>query len=168
MRRQRKRRERGPCQDPPEVVLAVLHRSTVWSTHHPWDSHANPHNFGATARSPSSSSSTTILLSLCSSREQLGHHSRSHQWGTRATTVGRLGTSPRNVACQGRPTHLVLQHLWQPSRRASKEAQCSVLATSTTPPWGRNPQERKFLQVCSSSMNTPSLYCLILGLHMIL
>jgi hypothetical protein len=80
-------------------------------------------------RSSSSSSNTTILLSLRSNRKQLGHHSRSRQWGTCATTVGRLGTSPRNVTCQGRPTHLVLQLLWQPSRRASREARHNILAS---------------------------------------
>jgi hypothetical protein len=136
------------------------------STHHPRDSHADLHSSGATARS-FSSTSTTILLSLHNSKEQLFHHSRSHQWGTCATTVGRLGTSLRNASCQGRPTHLVLQLLWLPSRRASREAQCSVLAAPTTPPWRRYPWERKFLWVHSSSMNTPSLYCLILWLHMI-
>jgi hypothetical protein len=132
----------------------------------PRNSRVDLRSFGATAHS-TSSNSTTILLSLYSSKEQLGHHSTSRQWGTCATTVGRLGTSPRNVACQGRPTHLVLQLLWLPSRRASREVQCSVLAAPTKPPWRRYPREAKFLRVRSSSMKTPSLYCLILGLHMI-
>jgi hypothetical protein len=167
VRRQRKRRGRGPCQGPPDVVLAMLHQSTPWSTCHPRDSHADFHSSLATARSSNSSSSTTVLLSLHSSREQLGHHSRSHQWGTHATTMGRLGTSPSNVACQDRPTHLILQLLWLPSRRASREAQHNALVTPTTPLWRRYPRERKFLWVRSSSMNIPSLYCLISGLHMI-
>jgi hypothetical protein len=156
MRRQRKRRGRAPCQDPPEVVLTVVHRSTAWFTRHPWDNHANPHSSRATTRSSSSSNSTTVLFSLCNSREQLGRHSKSRQWGTRATIMRRLGTSPRNAACQGRPTHLVHQLIWLTSRRASREAQRSVLAASTTPPWRRYPRERKFLQVHSSSTSTPS------------
>jgi hypothetical protein len=115
----------------------------------------------------SSSSSSTAHLSLCSSREQLGRHSRSHQWGTRATTVGRLDTFLRNATCQGRPIHLVLPHQWPTYRRASREAQHSDLAAPTTLPWRRYPRERKFLRVRSFSTNTPSLYCLILGLRMI-
>jgi hypothetical protein len=144
VRRQRKIRGSGPCQDPPEVILAVLHRSTAWFTYHPQDSLADPHSSGVTAHSSSSS------------RQQLGHHSRSRQWGTHATTVGRLGTSPRSAACQGRPTHLVLQLLWLPSRRASREAQRSVLVVPTTPQWRRYPQERKLLRVRFSSMSIPS------------
>jgi hypothetical protein len=146
----------------------VLHQNTTWFTCHLWDSYTNLCSSGATVSSFSySSSSIAVLLSLHSSTEQLGHHSRSHQWGTDATTVGRLGTSPRNVACQGRPTHLVLQLLWLPSRRASREVQRRVLVMPTTPPWRRYPRERKFLRVRSSLTNTPSLYCLILGLHVI-
>jgi hypothetical protein len=86
MRQQRKGRGRGPCQDSPEVVLAVLHRGTAWFICHLWDSNVDIRSSGVTARS-SSSSSTTVLLSLCSSKEQLGHHSRSCQWGTHSTTM---------------------------------------------------------------------------------
>jgi hypothetical protein len=150
-----KRRGRGPCQDPPEVILAELHRSTAWFTCHPWDSRADPHSSRATAHS-FSSRSTTILFSLCSSREQLCHHSRLRHWGTRATTVGRLGTSPRNATCQGRLTHLILQLMWLPCRKASREAQRNIQAAPTTPPWRRYPQERKFLWVRSSSTSTLS------------
>jgi hypothetical protein len=86
----------------------VLHQSTTWFTHHAWDGRADLRNSEATAHSFSnSSSSSATLLSLCSSREQLGHHSRSHQWVTRATTVGRLGTLLRNAAYQDKPTHHV-------------------------------------------------------------
>jgi hypothetical protein len=35
-----------------------------------------------------------MLRSLCSTKGQLGHHSKSHQWSTRATTMGMLGTLP--------------------------------------------------------------------------
>jgi hypothetical protein len=147
----------------------VLHQSTAWFTHHPRDSCTDLHSFGATASSFSSSShsSSVVPLSLHSSRGALGHHSRSHQWGTRAITVGRLDTLLRNVCCQDKPIHHIPQHRWQTSRRANREAQCSDLATPTTPPWRRYSQGRKFLRVHSSSMNTPSLYCLILELHMI-
>jgi hypothetical protein len=142
--------------------------STTWFTHHPRDSHTDLHSSGVTAtRSSSSNSSTAALLPLHSSKEQLGHCYRPHQWGTHATTVGRLGTSPRNATCEGRPTHLVLQHLWQITRGASREAQHRGLATPTTPPWMRYPWERKFLCIRSSSMKTLSLYCLIRELHMI-
>jgi hypothetical protein len=162
----RLRKRRGPCQDPPGVVLSVLHRSTIWFTHHLQDSRADLCSSRETVSSFSSSISTACL-SLHSSREQLGRHSRSHQCGTRATTVGRLGTSLRNAACQGRPIHLILQHRWPTSKRASREAQHSDLAVPTTLLWRRYPRERKFLRVCSFSMNNPSLYYLILGLHMI-
>jgi hypothetical protein len=108
---------------PTEVVLPVLHQTATWSTRHIRDSRADLHSSGATASSFSNSnSSPATLLSLHSSRGQLGHHNMSHQWGTRATTVGRLGTSPRNAACQGKPTHHVLQHLWLTSKRANREA----------------------------------------------
>jgi hypothetical protein len=155
--RLRKRRRRGPCQVPPEVVIAVLHRSTAWFTHHPQESHADLRNSRVTVSSFSSSSSNSSLATLPSlriSKGQLGHHSRSHQWGTRATIMGRLGTLLRNAACQGKPTHHVPQHQWQLSRRANREAQRSNLAVLTTPPWRRYPQERKFLRVRSFSMDT--------------
>jgi hypothetical protein len=142
----------------------VLHQSTAWFTCQPWDSHTNLRSSGATATSFSSNSA--MLLSLRSNRGQLGHHSRSHQLGTRATTMRRFGTLLRNITCQGKPTRNIPQHRWQLSRRASREAQRSDLAVPTTPPW-RYPRGRKFLQVRSFSMNTPSLYCLILELHMI-
>jgi hypothetical protein len=134
VKRLRKSR-RGPCQDPPGVVLAVLHRSTAWFTCQPWDSRDDLRSPRATASNFSSSSVT--LLSLYSSRGQLGHHSRSHQWGTRATIVRRLGTLIRNAACQGKPTHHIPQYKWQISRRASIEAQHCDLAVPTTPPWRR-------------------------------
>jgi hypothetical protein len=141
----------------------VLHKSTAWFTCHPWDNRANLCSSKLTASSFRHSISTTTILPLRSRREKLGHHSRPHQWGTRATTTGRLCTSPRNATSQGRPT----QYRWQISRGASKEAQRNGLAMPSTPPWKRYPWERKFLWVCSSSTNTPSLYCLILELHMI-
>jgi hypothetical protein len=142
VRRLRKGRRRGPRQDPSEVVQAVLHRSTAWFTLHPQDSRTDLHSPRATASSISSSSSSVMLLSLRSSRGQLDHHSRSHQWGTRATTMERLGTLLRNATCQDKPTHHVPQHRWQLSRRASREAHHSDLATPTTPSWKRYPQER--------------------------
>jgi hypothetical protein len=50
---------------------------TAWFTGHPWDSRAGLSSFGATASSCSRiSSSTTALLPLHSSKEQLGHSSR--------------------------------------------------------------------------------------------
>jgi hypothetical protein len=144
----------------------VLPRSTEWFTHHSRDSCTDLCSFRATASNSScGSSSTAALLPLPNSREQLGHHNKPHQRGTHATTVGRLGTSPRNATCQGKPIRLVLQHLWQISRGASRKAQHNSLATPTTPPWMRYTRERKFLQVHFSSTNTPSLDCLI---HMIL
>jgi hypothetical protein len=122
----------------------VRHQSTVWFTHHPWDSHADLHSYRETASSFSRSSSSTLVLhSLRITRGQLDRHSRSHQWGTRATTMGRLGTLPRIAACQGRETHLVQRHQWPTNRRASKGAQCSDLAMPTTLPWWRYPRERK-------------------------
>jgi hypothetical protein len=168
VRQLRKRREIGPCQNPPEVVLTVLHQSTVWFTHHPRDSRIDLRSSREIVSNFSSSShSSTVRLSLHSSRGQLGRHSRSHQWGTRATTMGRLGTSLRNALYQGRPTHLVLWHQWPTSRRASRGAQHSDLVVPTTLPRRRYPRERKSLWVRSFSTSTPSLYCLILGLRMI-
>jgi hypothetical protein len=165
----RRRRGREPHQDPPEVVPAVHHQSTVRFTHHSWDSHADLCSFGEITGSfgRSSSSSTPVLRSLRSTRGQLGRHSWSHQWVIRATTMGMLGTLPRIAACQGRQTHLILQHQWPTSKRASREAQRSDLATPTTLLWRRYQRERKSLWVCSFSSNTPSLYRLILGLRMI-
>jgi hypothetical protein len=162
------RRGRGQCHDPPEVVLAVLPRSIAWFTGHPRDSRADLHSSRTTTHSSKCSSSSSLPALLHrSSRWQPGHHSRSVQWGTCATIVERLGTSLRNAISQGRPIHLVLQCLWQTSRGASRRVQHRGLATPTTPPWLRYRWERKFLQVRSSSMCAPSLYCLILELHMI-
>jgi hypothetical protein len=81
---------------------------------------------------------------------------------------GKVGHFAKECRPQGRPIHLILQHLFQIIRRASREAQHHGLATPTTPSWRRYPRERKFLWIRSSSMNTPSLYCLILELHRIL
>jgi hypothetical protein len=91
-----------------KAVLVVLPRCTAWFMRHPWDSHVDLCSSGATTYSSSSSSSITALLPLRSSREQLGHHSLPHQWGTHATLVGRLGTSLRNAAYQDMPSHLIL------------------------------------------------------------
>jgi hypothetical protein len=135
----------------------------------PRDSRADLHSSGETASnfSRSSTSSKSMLCSLHSTREQLCHHSKSHQWGTHATTMGRLGTLPRIATYQGRQTHLVLQRQWPTSRRDSRRTQRSDLATATTLPWMRYPWERKSLRVRSFSMNTPSLYCLISELRII-
>jgi hypothetical protein len=97
----KEKRGRGPCKDPPEVVLAVLHQGTVWFTHHPRDSNPDHRSSGETVSSFNRSISSTARLLLRNSKEQLGRHSKSHQWCTHATTMGRLGTSLRNVACQG-------------------------------------------------------------------
>jgi hypothetical protein len=127
----------------------VHHQSTIWFTHHPQDSRAELRSSGETASSfsRSNSSSTHMLHSLCSTRGQLGHHSKSHQWGTHATTVGRLGTLPRIAACQGRQTHLVLQHQWPTSRRPSRGVERSNLTAPTRLPLRRYPRERKSLRV---------------------
>jgi hypothetical protein len=145
-----RRRERGPHQDPPWVVPAVHHHNTVLFTHHPRGSSADLRSSRETASSfsRSSSNSTPMLCSLCSTRGQLGRRSRSHQWGTRATIVGLLGTLPRIAACQGRQTHLVLQHQWPTSRRASRRAQRNDLAMPTTLLWRTYPRERKSLRLC--------------------
>jgi hypothetical protein len=120
----------------------VLPQITTWFTHRQRCRHAILHSSGATAHS---------------SRWQPGHHNSSLQWGTCATTTGRLGILPWIVIYLGRATHHVPHHRQQTSRGASREAQHHGLAAPTTTPWRRYPWERKYLQVCYSSMNVPSL-----------
>jgi hypothetical protein len=106
---------RGPCQDPPEVVLVVLPQSTTWFTPHLQDNHVDLHSIGATVHS-SITSSTTTFLPLNSSRWQPDHHNSLLQLGTHATTVGKLGILPRIVASRDRATHRALQYLWWANR----------------------------------------------------
>jgi hypothetical protein len=65
---EKKRKRTTP--DPPEVVPAVRHQSTIWFTHHPRDCLADLRSSGETTSSfsRSNSSTTPVLRSLHSTK----------------------------------------------------------------------------------------------------
>jgi hypothetical protein len=162
MKQPMRRRGRGPCQDPLEVVLVMLHRSTIWFRCHPRDSRADLRRSGQLPTVPAVATGAAAYL-----------HSiyTVAAGGSRATTAVHSSGVPvlqlwKGCAlCQGLPLAKVGQLTsYLTSRGARREAQHRGLVVPTTPPWRRYPRERKFLRVCSSSMNALSLYCLFLGI----
>jgi hypothetical protein len=141
----RRRRERGPCRDPQDLVQAVFPRSIAWFTYHPQNSRTDLHSSKETASSTNCSSSSTTVPPLHhnSSRWHSDHHNSWHLQVTRATIVRKLATSPRTAAGPSKTTHRELYEPWWTSIGASTGSRHRTLATPTTPLWRRFPWERK-------------------------
>jgi hypothetical protein len=124
-----------------EIVLAVLPQSTAWFIRHLWDSRTILHSSEATAHNSNRSSSTTTLLLLRSSRWQLGQHSRSLHWGTRATTMERFGHfakdchQPRQDNSPRTPAQMVNQQRSQ-QRGLAPRSSCANYTTVEEIPTG--------------------------------
>jgi hypothetical protein len=142
--RSKRRRGRGSCLDPQEVVgLAMLLQSTAWCIPHPQGSCADLHSgIRAIARNTHSgnssrnNSSSIVLL--------LHRHSRLPPAAFRASIAERWGTSPMNTASPRKAIHHKLWHPWSINRGVSRGALHHRLTEPTTPTWVRSPREKKF------------------------
>jgi hypothetical protein len=115
MKQPMRRRGRGPCQDPLEVVLVMLPRSTIWFTCHPRDSHADLRRSGQLPTIPAVATGAAAYL-----------HSfyTAAVGGSRATTAVHSSGVPvlqlwKGCAlCQGLPLAKVGQLTSYPSARS--------------------------------------------------
>jgi hypothetical protein len=152
--RLRRRKGRGSCLDLLAVVgLAVRLPSTAWCIPHPLDSSVDLHsnstraiarntNIASSSRNNSNRSPIEHLLHRrC--RLQSGHHSRLPPAVSRASTVGRWGTSHVSAAGPSKAIHHGLWHPWSTSKGSNRGAQHHGLAAPTTSPWMRSPREKK-------------------------